>query len=58
MILRRNFGFISMVIETMSIQAGEKMEKIILIRSQVKRKRENSNDYVSGTDIYRILKYF
>lgn len=58
MILRRNFGFISMVIETMSIQAGEKMEKIILIRSQVKRKRENSNDYVSETDIYRILKYF
>ena len=47
-----------MVIEIMSTLAGEKMEKIILIRFQVKRKRENSNDNVSGTDIFRILKYF
>jgi hypothetical protein len=47
-----------MGIEIMSIQAGEKMEKIILIKFQAKRKRETFNDNVSGTDIYRILKYF
>lgn len=40
-----------MAIEIMSIQVGEKMEKITLIRFLVKRKRENSNDNVSGSDL-------